>query len=137
MYVFEKDTNEIISMANKKKWPQDIVMWCDSAEPDRIKQWKTAGYKARPVVKEKTTSKKYQATQIDWLKQRRIYVDPSCTNTMKELEQWKWKRNEQNGEYLDEPVPFFDDAMSALRYGAEGWRKPMAMKFNSVSGGLI
>ena len=24
---------------------------------------------------------------------------------------------------LDEPVPFQDDAMAALRYGIEGWRK--------------
>ena len=30
---------------------------------------------------------------------------------------------EKTGQYLDEPVPFQDDAMAALRYGIEGWRK--------------
>ena len=44
-------------------------------------------------------------------------------NTIKELQQWKWKRDERTGEYLDEPVPYQDDAMAALRYGVERWRK--------------
>lgn len=47
----------------------------------------------------------------------------NCVNTIKELQQWKWKKDERTGEYLDEPVPFQDDAMAALRYGIEGWRK--------------
>ena len=41
-----------------------------------------------------------------------------------ELQQWKWKKDERTNEYLDEPVSFQDDAMAALRYGVEGWRKP-------------
>lgn len=48
--------------------PTKRIMWCDSAEPDRIKIWRTAGFMAMPVVKEKTDEKKYQAAQIDWLK---------------------------------------------------------------------
>ena len=129
IYVYEKDTSEIIEIADK----MDLVgkMWCDSAEPDRIKTWKKAGYKAEGVTKEKTTGQKYQATQIDWLKRRKIYIHPSCVNTMREIEQWKWKRDEQSGKYLDEPVPFFDDAMAALRYGIEGWRKPSTVKLKT------
>lgn len=122
LYVFNKDTSEIIELADGK-FPKDREIFCDSAEPDRIKSWKKAGYKARPVKKEKTTIKKYQATQIDWLKQRKIFIDPSCVNTIKEISQWKWKKDEATGEYLDEPVAFFDDAMAALRYGIERWRK--------------
>ncbi len=107
-------------------------MWCDSAEPDRIKMWKNAGFRAKAVEKEHTNEKKYQAAQIDWLKgvvskkkiiKRMIYVHPRCVNTIKELQQWKWKKDEKTGEYLDEPVPVMDDAMAALRYGVEGWRK--------------
>ena len=64
-----------------------------------------------------------------------IYVHPSCTNTIKELQQWKWKKDERTGEYLDEPVPFQDDAMAALRYGVEGWRKPKA-RYHRVEGGI-
>lgn len=123
IYEHEKTTDEIIQKA-EGIIPKNKDMWCDSAEPDRIKEWEQAGYMARPVKKEKTTDKKYQATQIDWLKQRNIYIHPSCTNTLKEMQQWKWKKDERSGEYLDEPVPIFDDAMAALRYGIETWRKP-------------
>lgn len=134
IYVYEKDTSEIIEIADK----MDLVgkMWCDSAEPDRIKTWKKAGYKAEGVTKEKTTKQKYQATQIDWLKRRKIYIHPSCVNTKREIEQWKWKKDEQSGKYLDEPVPFFDDAMAALRYGIEDWRKPSTVKLKTFKEGI-
>lgn len=118
LYVFEKDTAEIIRLA--KDFPKNRSMWCDSAEPDRIKMWKDAGFRAAAVSKEKNSV----TAQIDWLKQRSIFVHPSCTATIKELQQWRWKKDERTGEYLDQPVPIQDDAMAALRYGVEGWRKP-------------
>lgn len=128
LYGFEKDSADWIKEADKVGIPKNKRMWCDSAEPDRIKMWKTAGYKAKAVSKEQNSVK----AQIDWMKgqvtktkriNRRIFVHPSCTNTIKELQQWKWKKDEITGEYKDEPVPVFDDAMAALRYGVEGWRK--------------
>ena len=131
LYGFEKDSSEWITEADRRGIPRNKRMWCDSAEPDRIKMWKDAGYRAKAVSKERNSV----TAQIDWLKggtangkkgkrvDRRIYVHPSCTNTIKELQQWKWKKDEKTGEYLDEPVPIVDDAMAALRYGVEGWRK--------------
>jgi phage terminase large subunit len=119
IYVFEKDTSEIIQLASDV--PRNKQMWCDSAEPDRIKMWQKAGFRARGV--DKGGSAGSVKAQIDWLKQRKIYVHPHCVNTIKELQQWKWKKDDKSGEYLDEPVPFQDDAMAALRYGVEGWRK--------------
>lgn len=121
LYEFEKDTSELIALAESMDIPKNKEMWCDSAEPDRIKMWKKAGYRAKPV--DKGGSAGSVKAQIDWLKQRKIWVHPSCVNTIKELQQWKWKLDERTGEYLDEPVPFQDDAMAALRYGPERWRK--------------
>lgn len=121
IYVFEKDTSEIIQLAKDMDVPSKKQMWCDSAEPDRIKMWQKAGFHARGV--DKGGSAGSVKVQIDWLKQRTIYVHPCCVNTIKEMQQWKWKKDERIGEYLDEPVPFQDDAMAALRYGVEGWRK--------------
>lgn len=128
LYGFEKDSSEWIAEAMSVGLPKTKQMWCDSAEPDRIKMWKDAGFRAKAVSKEQNSVK----AQIDWLKggtvkgekvDRRIYVHPSCVNTIKELQQWKWKKDEKTGEYFDEPVPVMDDAMAALRYGVEGWRK--------------
>ena len=121
VYLFEKDTSEIIQEAIRHAIPTRKQMWCDSAEPDRIKEWTKAGFRARGV--DKGGSKGSVNAQIDWLKQRQIFVNPHCTNTIKELQQWKWKKDEKSGEYLDAPVPIMDDAMAALRYGVEGWRK--------------
>ena len=119
IYVFEKDTSEIIQLASDI--PRNKQMWCDSAEPDRVQMWKKAGFRAKGV--DKGGSAGSVKAQIDWLKQRKIFVHPHCVNTIKELQQWKWKKDDKSGEYLDDPVPFQDDAMAALRYGVEGWRK--------------
>lgn len=121
LYEYEKDTNELISMALNMGIDRKKQMWCDSAEPDRIKMWQKAGFRATGV--DKGGSAGSIKAQIDWLKQRKIYVHPSCVNTIKELQQWKWKKDEKTGDYLDEPVSFQDDAMAALRYAVEGWRK--------------
>lgn len=126
----ELDTSEIINEAKNQGWDKRVEMWCDSAEPDRIKMWRTAGFNAKPVSKERNSIR----GQIDWLKgiiakdkvePRKIYIHPSCTQTIKEIQQYRWKRDEKEGVYLDEPVDFFDDCMAALRYGIERLRKPM------------
>ena len=49
IYVFEKETSEIIPLAEKAGFPKNRTMWCDSAEPDRIKMCKTAGFRAKAV----------------------------------------------------------------------------------------
>lgn len=143
LYGYEKDTADWIHEADKKNIPKNIVMWCDSAEPDRIRTWQKAGYKARAVSKEQNSI----AAQIDFLKgvpsakdgkpiKRMIYIDPSNVNFIKEIEQWKWKKDEKRNEYLDEPVPFFDDAMASMRYAIEGWRKKRSHYNSGVKGGI-
>lgn len=131
IYEFEKETNELILLANEKGIRKDITMWCDSAEPDRIKMWKTAGYKARGVEKESNSVH----AQIDHLKQRRIHIHPSCINIINEVKQWRWKKDNKTNKYIDEPVPVLDDGMAMLRYSIEDIRKP-GIKMNVVKGGF-
>lgn len=119
IYVHEMDTTEIIALAEREKIPKNIEMFCDSAEPDRIKTWRSAGFRAVPVKKGAGSVK----AQIDFLKGVKIHIAPACVNTIKEITQWKWKRDMQSGVYLDEPVEFFDDAMAALRYSVERIRR--------------
>ncbi|MDR1292265.1 MAG: PBSX family phage terminase large subunit [Clostridiales Family XIII bacterium] len=129
IYAHEKTSGELIAIADAKSWPKTLQMYCDAAEPDRIKMWRGAGYQARPVKKTKgAKDKSYVLGQIDWLKQRRIHIHPSCVHTIAEIRQWSWKKDEQMDAYVDEPVPFMDDAMAALRYGVEAWRKPPAIE---------
>lgn len=124
LYVFEKDTEEIIALARKANIDPRVEMFCDSAEPDRIRTWQKAGFRAYPVKKEQGSVK----AQIDFLKGRKIHIHPSCVNTLKEIQQWKWKKDPVTGLYIDEPVEFMDDAMAALRYAVERIRRGSAIE---------
>lgn len=126
LYVYEKDTGEIIQMAEQMAFDKRLAMYCDSAEPDRIKMWQKAGYKrARGVVKGSGSVN----AQIDYLKQiPKIHIHHSCINTYKEISQWKWQLDPKTGLYLDVPVNFFDDAMAALRYSIEEIRRNSHLK---------
>lgn len=117
-YHFEKDTDYNIALA-EKDMPKHLMMYCDSAEPKTINRWVMKGWKAYPVKKEPGSVR----AQIDWIKGRKIFIHPSCVNTIKEIQQWKWRKDQKTDLYLDEPVPFQDDAMAALRYGIEEQRK--------------
>lgn len=131
LYVYEKDTDEIIQLA-EGIFRKNITMYCDSAEPDRIRMWRKAGYKAVPVKKEQNSV----AAQIDHLKQHRIHIHPSCVNTIKEIQQWKWKKDEKTNSYTDEPVNFFDDAMAMLRYSIEEERRVKPKLNRDIKGGI-
>lgn len=131
LYGYEKTTDDWIREAEKANFDKKKRMWADSAEPDRIKMYRRAGFNCTPVKKEPNSPQ----AQISWLKGRKIYVHPSCVNTIKELSQWKWKKDERTNTYLDDPVPFFDDAIAALRYGIEDWRKCKQARLNRIQGG--
>lgn len=131
LYVYEMDTEEIIALA-AGKFNKGLRMWCDSAEPDRIKMWQKAGYRAKGVKKEPNSVH----AQIDYLKQHRIHIHPGCVNTIKEIQQWKWKKDDKTNTYLDEPVPFMDDAMAMLRYSIEQERKAPPRLNRNIKGGL-
>ena len=124
-------TEEIIKLA-AGRFNKKLRMWCDSAEPDRIKMWQKAGYRAKGVNKETNSVH----AQIDYLKQHMIHIHPSCVNTIKEIQQWKWKKDERTNTYLEEPVPFFDDAMAMLRYSIEEERKAKPKLNRNLKGGL-
>lgn len=131
LYVYERDTDEIIRMADGK-FDKRLPMYCDSAEPDRIKMWRKSGYKATPVKKEPGSVH----AQIDYLKQHKIHIHHSCINTIKEIQQWKWRKDEKTGLYLDEPVNFFDDAMAMLRYSIEQERRHKPKLNKTLKGGI-
>lgn len=119
LYCRGLDTSEIIRLAEEQKFPKDVVMYCDSAEPDRIKTWRRAGYKAVAAKKGAGSV----ASQIDYLKGRRIVIDGSCVNLIRELSEWRWLRDSVGGEFLDVPAPSSDDAIAALRYSVEHFRR--------------
>lgn len=129
LYVYELDTTQIIALAEGAEISKKLPMYCDSAEPDRIVMWKRAGYKAMPVKKGPGSV----AAQIDYLKQNKIHIDASCTNTIREIGNWRWQKDNKTGEYIDVPVQIEDDAMATLRYAVEPLRRQKKFKTMSKS----
>ena len=129
LYTRGLDTSEIIELAKRAKVSQAVPMYCDSAEPDRIRTWKKAGFFAVAVKKEPGSV----GAQIDYLKSHRLFIDTSCENLIREISMWKWERDTDSGEYTDIPVCTCDDAIAALRYSIEGVRKGRRLRTISKS----
>lgn len=80
----------------------------DSAEPDRIQEFRNAGFNVRPARKEVKAG-------IDKVKSYRLKVVKGSQNLINELELYCWKLS-RDKEPLDEPVKQHDHALDALRY---------------------
>ena len=89
----------------------------DSAEPARIKEFRQAGYNVVPSVKGTGSVK----DGIDWLKRHKIHISKKCPNLLAEMQQYSYKKD-KDGNVLDEPIEFKDDAIAALRYAIEPLR---------------
>lgn len=132
LYVREKDTQEIIGLAREAGFDPRAPMYCDSAEPDRIKAWRRAGFAAQGVRKGPGSV----AAQIDFLRSHPLSVDPSCINTLSELSEWSWEFDPVSGEFTDTPICVHDDAMAALRYSTQMLMRPQARTVDARRLGL-
>lgn len=87
----------------------------DSAEPKSIKDWQNAGYNVTGAKKGPDSV----IQQISWLNRGEWIIDPEqCPGLASETKSFKWKED-KDGNPLDEPVKFKDDAIAACRYAIE------------------
>lgn len=111
-------TNTDLIFKTKKKFGNYLYSIADSAEPDRIEEFKRAGFNIDPCTKGDGSIR----AGIDYLKTKKIHIHKSnCLYTIQEMSKYKWREDKQ-GNILDMPVTFNDHAMDALRYGIEPWR---------------
>ncbi len=88
----------------------------DSAEPDRIEEWRRAGYTNISEAKKGPGSLKYG---IDYLSSKRIHIHKSkCPNLAREIQTFK-RREDKDGNAMDAFVEINDDCIAALRYATE------------------
>lgn len=80
-------------------------IYCDSAEPDRIREIQQAGYNAIPAKKDVRNG-------IDFVKRFKLMVDGP--HLIDELKTYKWRENKDGR--VDDPVKFKDHLMDAMRY---------------------
>ena len=108
LYETHLTNEELIGKLKSFVKNKNAEIYADSAEPARIEEIARAGFNIYPAKKDVKDG-------IDFLKRKMIYLYKDCTNTIKEIQMYKWKES-KNGEILDEPVKFNDHAMDAMRY---------------------
>lgn len=92
------------------------ILYCDSAEPDRINILKRYGIAAEKCKKGKAKGNKQAVTRrIDWLHDYEIIVDYHCVNLIEELRLYRWETDSE-GNKLEIPVKENDHGIDALSY---------------------
>ena len=125
-------TGEAIAQLRQLGASTEIPMWCDSAEPDRIRELQLAGFDARPVVKAQGS----REAGYDWLRRHDIVVDaeaPKAESAKNELRRTSHKQKKGSDTYLDQVADRDDHVADALRYGGfSRWGRPAADQLHFV-----
>lgn len=100
------------------------IIYCDSAEPNRIKELRDEGFRARD-------SNKSVIDGIDFVKNLELNILEGSENIIKEIASYSYEKN-IDGKFLEIPVKFKDHLMDAIRYGLY---THLAHKFNFVAVG--
>ena len=109
IYENKQKSDVIIKKLIENKVSKSESIYCDSARPDMIDEIKAAGFNALP-------SDKSVKGGINFLKCSKIYSHHDNAGLNEEVLLYSWKKD-KNGNVLDEPIKFKDDAVDALRYG--------------------
>jgi len=114
--LFEKHNKECIDVNDEF----DVLhkgehVICDSEAPDKIKEWAQHGYGAIGAKKGKGSVQR----GIDFLKAQKWVIDDSrCPRTAQEVQQYH-RKEDKDGNALEDPVDLFDDAIKAHMYALE------------------
>ena len=110
IYVHKKVNKEFIELVKNEipGW-ENVPMYADSAEPDRIQEFVYAGITCMK-------SNKSVKPGIDEMKSRKIVLHPNCTQACVEIPSYKYKVD-SHGNVYDEPVKYKDHTCDAARYG--------------------
>lgn len=115
--IYKKNTTntELIELT-KSLDPQPQYVYADPAEPDRIQEFKQAGYYCREVKKGKGSIIKGIERLQELLKTNRIKISQSCINLIEELESYAYP--DRKDAHNDSELPIDEDnhAIDALRY---------------------
>lgn len=114
------------------KWEERLnaqlkVIFCDSAEPDRIITLQEKGLRA-------TTSDKQISPGINTVqtlfKNNRLFISDTCQNTQTELETYRYPNEDDTDAQQRKDIPIDDDnhAMDAKRYCLHNYEKHLISK---------
>jgi len=94
---------------------KNVELFCDTAEPARIEEMKRAGLNVKDANKNVVEG-------INVVKKYRMIIHPRCVHFIKEITGYK-RKEDRNGNVLEEPVKFNDHLMDPTRYSILGKQK--------------
>lgn len=108
---------EFLNKIKERNYPKYLVYHADSAEPDRILEFKQAGLSIYPVKKKKGSI----MFSLDYLLRHKIIIMPHCINTISEIMSYSYKYDEVKDIIYSVPDSNQPDhCIDALRYSVEG-----------------
>lgn len=105
--------NEIADMLKYKGYAKEEII-ADSAEPKSIDEIRGYGISR---IRAARKGKDSIVNGIQFLKQFKIYIHPSCTNTILEFNNYAW--DTRDGIITNQPIDDYNHLIDPLRYGAE------------------
>lgn len=90
---------------NKRNRP----IYADSAEPDRIKEIRQAGFNCKAALKDVKDG-------IDFVKRMKMHITEDSSELIKELKGYSYKKDSKRNLILDEPIPYADHGCDSCRY---------------------
>jgi phage terminase large subunit len=112
LYVKSLTMGDIIYKMEELGIEKTDDIWCDSALPQNIEEFKKARFNAKPVKKNSILH------GIDLIKRHKVHITSSSPNIIKEFQTYKWK-SDKEGNMLDVPEDDNNHAVDAIRYVLE------------------
>jgi len=94
------------------------AMICDSARPEIIEEMRRKGVFASPCKKGANSV----LEGIEWLQDRRIFIDESCKGLIEEIQTYQWEKDKKTGARIPKPIKVNDDGLDSIRYGSLKFR---------------
>lgn len=88
------------------------VVWCDSAEPKSITEFRYKGINARGVKKGNGSVEQ----GVNFIKRFKVVIHPNCPNTLAEFNAYRYKEDRRTGEVLPEIVDKDNHIIDSIRY---------------------
>lgn len=95
-----------------KQYCKEEPVYCDSAEPKSIEEYRTLGIFSYPCKKGQGSVE----TGIKFMQRYKIVIHRDCPNIANEFMNYAWKINKATGEPLNMPEDNFNHGIDACRY---------------------
>ena len=110
--IYEKHLTNDQAIPKVKALVGSNVVWCDSAEPKSITEFKYKGINAREAKKGAGSVEQ----GVNFLKRFQIIIHPRCPNALAEFNSYRYKEDRKTGEVLPEIVDKDNHIIDAIRY---------------------